>query len=341
MGVCAMYGASTTSDATYHAVVLEQIYKTYGKVPALRGVSLQIEEGVILGLVGPNGAGKTTMLRILCGVLRPDSGVVRIRGLNVRDNVLKAKRLIGYLPDLPLLHEELVVLDTLRMFGRLWSVDLGRARVLRILAEYGLESAWNRRVGTLSKGQKQRLSLACALLHNPPVLLLDEPFTGLDVESREFIRSKIDEMARSSGKTVVVSSHDLGDVEKLCTMVALMAEGRVLTYGSTDHIRKQAIGNVFRVELADRPPSLDGLSAHVEEYSVAGATIVFRLRPGDNANAVLKFLVERDCPIRAFAPLGLEETLLELIKGSGASRVLLDGNAASGNPTIKGVPAEH
>lgn len=148
------------------------------------------------------------------------------------------------------------------------------------------------------------------------MLLLDEPFAGLDVESREFIRRKIAEIAKSSGKTVVVSSHDLGDVEKLCTMVALMAEGRVLTYGSADHIRKQVIGNVFRVELAGRPPSLDGLSAYVEEYSAAGETIVFRLRPGDNANAVLKFLIQRGCPIRAFVPLGLEETLLELIKGS-------------------------
>jgi ABC-2 type transport system ATP-binding protein len=132
------------------------------------------------------------------------------------------------LPDLPLLYETLTVFETLKVFARAWSLKCNEAEALEILDEYGLRGLSNRRVKTLSKVQQQRLSLLCALLHNPRILLLDEPFTGLDVEGRDFLREKIAALEQA-GKTMVISSHDLRDVEKLCDTIAIIVEGRIVS----------------------------------------------------------------------------------------------------------------
>ncbi|MCL0090820.1 ABC transporter ATP-binding protein [Dehalococcoidia bacterium] len=294
-------------------LILEQVFKSYGKVMALSGLNLRVRAGEILGLVGPNGAGKTTTCKILSALLKPDSGVVSVDGIDVQTDPFRAKKLLGYLPDLPLLYEGFSVFDTLKMYARVWSLQLDKTRALRVLDEYGLEPLWNRQVRTLSKGQKQRLSLICALLHEPRILLFDEPFTGLDIESRQFIRHKMEELA-DTGKTIVVSSHDLADVQRLCSRIALIVKGRIASCGTEHEVRTKVLGNVFRIILSDIPSNIDGLSQYVKEYSVEGDTLTFTLSEGQNANQVLQYFNRRDCPIQALEPLGLEEILLRLIK---------------------------
>lgn len=296
-------------------IILEQVFKSYGTVMALSDLSLRVKEGEILGLVGPNGAGKTTTLKILSAVLKPDSGVVSMGGIDVQTDPLKAKKLLGYLPDLPLLCESLTIFDSLKMYARAWSLQSDKTRISRVVNEYGLEALRNRQVRTLSKGQKQRLSLALALLHEPQILLLDEPFTGLDIESREFIRNQIEELASEAGKTIVVSSHDLADVQRLCSKIALIVEGKIAFSGTEDEVRIKVLGNAFRIVLWEIPSNLEGLTQYVKEYSVDGDTITFWLQGGQSSNEVLKYFIERNYPVRALEPLGLEEILLRVIKG--------------------------
>jgi ABC-2 type transport system ATP-binding protein len=296
-------------------LILDQVFKNYGKVRALSGLNLRVSEGEILGLVGPNGAGKTTTLKILAALLKHDAGQVFVEGINVQTDPFKTKKLLGYLPDTPLLYEGFTLFDTLKMYAGVWSHELDKTKALEALAEYGLEPLWNRQVRTLSKGQKQRLSLICALLHEPRILLFDEPFTGLDVESRAYIRQKIEELANYAGKTIVVSSHDLADVERLCTRIALIVRGRVAYYGTEDEVRTKALGKVFKIVLGKIPSNLEGLTNYTKEYSVAGDTVTFTLGEGQSPNEVLKYFIARDYPVRAFEPLGLEEMLLEIIKG--------------------------
>ena len=297
-------------------LILDEVFKSYGKVMALSGLNLRVKEGEILGLVGPNGAGKTTTLKILSALLKPDSGVVSLDGIDVQTDPLRAKKLLGYLPDLPLLYESFTVFDTLKMYARAWSLQSDK--ILRVVNEYGLEALGNRQVRTLSKGQKQRLSLALALLHEPQILLLDEPFTGLDIESREFIRNQIEELASEAGKTIVVSSHDLSDVQRLCSKIALIVKGKIAFSGTEDEVRIEVLGNVFRIVLAEIPANLDGLTQHVKKCSVNGNTITFWLKEGQSPDEVLKYFSERNCSVRALEPLGLEEILLQVIKGEKA-----------------------
>ncbi|MCL0091023.1 ABC transporter ATP-binding protein [Dehalococcoidia bacterium] len=171
---------------TDEVIVLEDVSKNYGKTAALSGLSLRVKEGEILGLVGPDGAGKTTTLKIISTLLKPDSGVVQVCGVDAQTADSSVKASIGYLPDLPLLYENLTVLDTLKIFARAWSLKFDQTKAFEVLDGYGLRVFGHHRIKTLSRVQQQRLSLLCALLHNPRVVLLDEPFTGLDVEARDF-----------------------------------------------------------------------------------------------------------------------------------------------------------
>jgi ABC-2 type transport system ATP-binding protein len=312
--------ATTVGNLANSVLVLEQVRKDYGKVKALCGLNLRVNRGEILGFVGPNGAGKTTTLKVLAGLIKPDSGIVSLNAIDLQTDVKNAKRSLGYLPDTPLLYENLTLSDTLRMYARAWSLQLGNAEVLRTLSHYGLKGLEHRTVMTLSKGQKQRLSLACALLHEPSVLLLDEPFTGLDVESREFIRDKIEELADGRHKAIVLSSHDLADVERLCTRIALVVEGRVAYSGTEDEVRTGVLGRVFQVELAlaSMPLDLAGLANCTKEYSVAGSTVTFTLSERQSPEEVLDYFIRRGVPIRTFRPLGLEETLLTIMRGRGS-----------------------
>ncbi|MCL0029663.1 ABC transporter ATP-binding protein [Dehalococcoidia bacterium] len=213
---------------TDEVIVLEDVSKNYGKTAALSGLSLRVKEGEILGLVGPDGAGKTTTLKIISTLLKPDSGVVQVCGVDAQTADSSVKASIGYLPDLPLLYENLTVFDTLKIFARAWSLKFDQTKAFEVLDGYGLRVFGHHRIKTLSRVQQQRLSLLCALLHNPRVLLLDEPFTGLDVEARDFLREKIAAL-EEAGKTMVITSRDLRDVEKLCDSVAIIVEGKIVS----------------------------------------------------------------------------------------------------------------
>jgi ABC-2 type transport system ATP-binding protein len=218
------------------AIRVRNFSKRYGTVSAVRGLSLDVPQGEILGLVGPNGAGKTTTLRALAGILRPSEGSLAIAGYDLADSPVEAKRRLAFIPDEPHLFEYLTVEEHLRFTARLYGVTDADARIPGLLAEMELTEKRAVLPSELSRGMKQKLSVAAALLHDPSVLILDEPLTGLDPAGIRRMKDTIRRRA-ARGTAVILSSHLLNLVEELCTRVLLLRRGEVAALGSIAELR--------------------------------------------------------------------------------------------------------
>jgi ABC-2 type transport system ATP-binding protein len=252
------------------------LVKRYDGTVAVGGVDLAIEAGEIFGLVGPNGAGKTTMLRMLATLLVPTSGDATIAGESVRRNPQAVRRVLGYMPDVFGVYDDMKVWEYLDFFGRCYG--LGPAQRRRMIGDLlelvDLAHKRDAYVLSLSRGMQQRLCLAHALVHDPKVLLLDEPASGLDPRARVELRELLREL-RTLGKTIVISSHILPELEELCTSVAIVDRGRVLASGTIAEIgQKLRIGEVLRVRVLGDEASVEAARAWFEgEPDVASATL--------------------------------------------------------------------
>ncbi len=223
--------------------------RRYGRRLALAGVDLAAEPGDVLGLIGPNGAGKTTTIRILASLLRPDAGWARIAGLDVVEQVGAVRAAIGYMPELFGLYDELTVEQYLDVFARVYGFS-GRARRAQldaVLELVDLGAKRRDRCEGLSKGVRQRLYLARTLLHDPPVLLLDEPASGLDPQARIDLRALLG-VLRAQGKTILISSHILSELEQVCSRVVVIEGGRLAYAGSIQEVRER-LGGERRVRV--------------------------------------------------------------------------------------------
>jgi ABC-2 type transport system ATP-binding protein len=210
-----------------------------GAVQAVRGLNLAVPQGRVYGFLGPNGAGKTTTMHVLLGFVAPKSGSARLFGEDVRHSI--ARRRIGYLPEHPDTYRFLTGRELLVMAGRLFGMErrVLRARIDELLATVGLTRAADRRLATYSRGMLQRVGLAQALIHDPELLILDEPTSGFDPLGRIEIR-KIIAALRERGKTVFFSSHELSEVERVCDQVGIIAEGRLVAAGAVAELVKGA-----------------------------------------------------------------------------------------------------
>jgi ABC-2 type transport system ATP-binding protein len=313
------------------------LVKRYNGTLAVGGVDLAIDEGEIFGLVGPNGAGKTTMLRMLATLLEPTSGDAEIGGESIRRNPQAVRRVIGYMPDAFGVYDDMKVWEYLDFFGRCYG--LGPAQRRRMIGDLlelvDLGAKRDAYVASLSRGMQQRLCLAHALVHDPKVLLLDEPASGLDPRARVELRELLREL-RSLGKTIVISSHILPELEELCTSVAIVDRGRVLDAGSISEIgRRLRIGEVIRVrvlgEAADVETARAWFEAHDDVASAALASvdqieIGFR---GDEAGAaaLLAAAVRAKIRVASYSPAAtdLQELFLQVTDRDDA----LGGGAAA------------
>jgi ABC-2 type transport system ATP-binding protein len=219
-------------------IEIRDLVKTYDGVRAVDGLSLRVAPGEILGLVGPNGAGKTTTLRCLAGIIPPTSGRVLIAGFDLRDHPLEARQRLAFVPDEPHLFDHLTTLDHLTLFSRLYGVADGPTRAEAILVEAGLRDQRLAFPSELSRGMKQKLVVACALLHRPEALVLDEPLTGLDPAAMRRMKRTVRETA-DAGASVIVSSHMLQLVEEVCDRVLIFSSGRRVLEGTLEEIRRQ------------------------------------------------------------------------------------------------------
>jgi ABC-2 type transport system ATP-binding protein len=227
-------------------IQVDALSKLYGDLPAVQALSFDVAPGEVVGLVGPNGAGKTTTLRSIAGIIRPSSGSVRVAGYDVVREPVPAKARLAFLPDEPHLFEHLTVEEHLRFIGRLYGVADAPARIPGLLAELELTPKRDALSGELSRGMRQKLAIAGALLHRPEALVFDEPLTGLDPLGIRWMKTTILERARA-GAAVLLSSHLLHLVEEVCTRVLILVRGRAVALGTIPEIV------AGRPELAGQP----------------------------------------------------------------------------------------
>jgi heme exporter protein A len=204
---------------------VRNLFKSFADRPALRGIDLDVAEGERLALVGPNGAGKTTLLRILAALSRPSKGSVRLAGVDLSEGAHAIRRQVGFLSHQPLLYADLSAEENLRFYGRMYDVPHLEQRIATMLRQVGLASSRGDLVRTFSRGMRQRLAIARALLHDPPVLLLDEPFTGLDRQAAQMLDAVLD--ASAGARTVVMTTHDLERGWQIGDRMAMLVGGRI------------------------------------------------------------------------------------------------------------------
>src|SRR5499427_1299852 len=235
----------SSTTAPTGMIRLENVTKRYGQMAAVDNVSLDIARGEVFGFIGPNGAGKTTTIKMLATLMLPNTGKLTIGGFDVERQPVEVRRIIGYMPDSFGVYEDLLVWEYLDYFSALYRIDTtSRKRAINDVLELtDLTSKRDAQVMSLSRGMKQRLCLAKTLLHDPDVLLLDEPASGLDPHARIEIRELIRELCRM-GKTVLVSSHILTELADFCTSIGIIEAGRLLAAGRIDEITAKLTGNV-------------------------------------------------------------------------------------------------
>ncbi len=304
-------------------VHLSGLLKRYGDTVAVAGVDLDIEAGEIFGLVGPNGAGKTTMLRMLATLLLPTDGDAEIAGASIRGNPGQVRRVIGYMPDTFGVYDDMKVWEYLDFFARCYGMPAAqRRRMIGDLLELvDLGEKRDTYVQALSRGMQQRLCLAHALVHDPDVLILDEPASGLDPRARVELRELLREL-RAMGKTILISSHILPELEELCTSVAIIDRGRVLDSGRISEISQRLrAGEVIHVRLIGDGAAETALEWFVAQPEMATAQVLesgeielgFR---GDQAAAaaLLSRAIGAGLPVVSFAPAAtdLQELFLQV-----------------------------
>ena len=216
-------------------IEVEKYTKLYGEIIAVNDLSFAVPSGEVLGLVGPNGAGKTTTLRALAGILQPTSGRIRIAGIDLKTQPVHAKAKLAFIPDEPQLFDYLTVTEHLQFVARLYGVHDAAPRIPVLLEELELTPKRDALPPELSRGMKQKLAIACGLLHQPSVVLLDEPLTGLDPVGIRRMKETITQRARD-GAAVILSSHLLHLVEELCTRILVIRRGQAVAFGTIAEI---------------------------------------------------------------------------------------------------------
>ena len=226
-------------------IEISDLTRYYGDLCALDHLSLTIEKGRILGLLGPNGAGKTTAMRILTGYLSPSAGTASVKGLSIDRDMIEIKKIMGYLPESAPVYQDMLVYDYLGYVADIRQIPGGERleRIRRISSVCGLDEVMHRPVHELSKGYKQRVGLAHAMMGDPEILILDEPTTGLDPNQIVEIRDIIKKIGRE--KTVILSTHILSEVEATCDRVVIINRGKIVADGSTDELKSSGSGDYF------------------------------------------------------------------------------------------------
>ena len=207
------------------SINIKKINKSYGNEKALINISFNVAKGEIVGFLGPNGAGKSTLMKIICGYLKQDSGSISICNLDKEENIILIKSKIGYLSEKNPLYLDMFIKEYLTFIGNIYKINNLDMRISEIIQKTGLELEQHKKINELSKGFKQRVGLAAAMIHNPDVLILDEPTTGLDPNQLDEIRDLISEFGKE--KTVLLSTHIMQEVNKICSRVIIINKGKI------------------------------------------------------------------------------------------------------------------
>lgn len=302
-----------------------ELSKFYDDFLAVDEVNFSVPAGTVLALLGPNGAGKTTTVRMLTSILAPSSGYARVAGYDVVTQPEQVRGHVGVLTEQHGLYERMKAVEYLDFFGRVYKLDARtrKARSLELMERFGLSFALGKSLGEYSKGMKQKLALVRAMLHNPPVLLLDEPTSAMDPQSAKLVRDAIIELQRDQQRTFLITTHNLTEAEMLANQIAIIRHGRIIAQGTFAELARRFAG-VPLMELRVRG-QLNGLSRDLNDLITVEETGVdwlrFRVEDPTVTNPILvRRMVEHGVDIISMAPLSqsLEEIYLQVVKDDEA-----------------------
>jgi ABC-2 type transport system ATP-binding protein len=275
-----------------NALEIEHLVKRFGSITAVDDVNLTVREGETFGFLGPNGAGKTTTIRLMTGVLTPDAGTVRVNGIDIHRHPLDAKMQMGVIPESSTVYGDLSAEQNLHLSGKMYGMSraLRDERIDEILSQLGFAEKRHIPVNTFSKGMKQRVSIACAIIHRPKVLVLDEPTSGLDVQSRRLVIETIRHM-NEQGSTIFLTTHNIEEANTLCQTVCIINKGRIVANDSPERLKK----------MFDTTQSVEVSFDRAVPRDLFVAEGIIRAEPcgdkwrlyTDNPDRVLKYLVIR------------------------------------------------
>lgn len=272
-------------------IEIDSLNKSFGKINALNNLNLKIKKGELLGLIGPNGAGKTTAIRIISCILNPDSGDVLVDGMSIYDEPIKIKSMIGYLPEEPNLYERFKAKDLLHYFAELYGVpkeDIDE-RIRELLELVGMSDRAEDRINTFSKGLRQRIGIARALIHDPKILIFDEPTMGLDPATSHNIREFIRKL--KGDKTIILCTHYMDEADLLCDRVAILNQGKIIDMGTPDELKAKIPGNMILNIIVENP---DPAVIHkirefttVDDVDIDGNQYIISLKSNDDIKAIM------------------------------------------------------
>lgn len=298
---------------------LKNLKKYYATQKAVDDISFSVEQGSIFGLLGPNGAGKTTLLRMITGIFYPDEGeiIFNERKFDPLNDALN----IGYMPEERGLYKKMKIGEQALYLARLKGLTKSDAmqKIKYWFTRLEMESWWNKKVEDLSKGMSQKLQFVTTVLHEPKLIILDEPFSGLDPVNANLIKDEIFELAKK-GSTIIFSTHRMEQVEEICSHIVLVNQGKKILDGSVQSIKQQYKENLFRVQLTNAPGTISNASFEVVKNAGAGLTV--KINEGSTGNDVLKYLLSENASIEAFNEIlpSLNEVFIKLVEGSKTTR---------------------
>lgn len=306
-------------------IEVTDVEKWYGTTHALRGVSFSVDKGEVVGLLGPNGAGKTTMMRLLTGYLQPSAGTLKVADVPVNEDPIEAKKKVGYLPEVPPLYDDMAVRSYVEFVAELKGVPKKEVkdRAQQAMERTGCQEVAHRLIGHISKGYRQRVGIAQAVVHNPDVVILDEPTIGLDPRQIIEIRNLIKSLGKQH--TVLLSSHILSEVSATCQRVMIIHRGQIVAIDTQERLMERARGaRRFKVTFKSRKKEAEALlqEAGLNHYSVASETsdtisLDVEMKQDQDLREELFFkAAESKLPILELTPeaLTLEEVFLQLTK---------------------------
>jgi len=299
---------------------VKNLKKYYATQKAVDDISFSVSKGSIFGLLGPNGAGKTTLLRMITGILYPDHGEIIFEGKNF--DPLRDVEKIGYMPEERGLYKKMKIGEQTVYLAQLKGLDKSTAnrQVKEWFAKLEMDSWWNKKVEDLSKGMQQKLQFVTTVLHNPKLIILDEPFSGLDPVNSNVIKDEIFNLAKN-GSTIIFSTHRMEQVEEICDHIVLVNQGKKILDGSVRNIKQDFKENLFSIGFSSMPATTHNEAFEIirqnDDYS-----LVVRIREGKTPNDVLRYFLQTDTGIIYFEEIlpSLNDIFIHLVEGTPTAR---------------------
>lgn len=302
-----------------HLLELHNLKKYYATQKAVDDISFSLEEGSIFGLLGPNGAGKTTLLRMITGIFFPDEGEIVFNGKTF--NPLKDNLFIGYMPEERGLYKKMKIGEQALYLAQLKGLSYKDAmeKTKYWFRRMEMETWWNKKIEDLSKGMSQKLQFVITVLHDPKLIILDEPFSGLDPVNANIIKDEIFQLAKN-GATVIFSTHRMEQVEEICDHIVLVNQGKKILDGTVNNIKQEFKENLFSIQLNQVPE--DVLSNAFEVIKKHDQKLVVKINEGSNSNDVLKYFLQGPLVVEGFNEIlpSLNEIFIKLVEGTKVSR---------------------